>query len=378
MTPPPDSEYPPLSEADLEVHPVERSETIPSAWYTDPGFHALDRDAVFAGTWQGVGHGQMVDRPGAYFLASIADNPIIVLADGAGQPRAFYNVCRHRGGPLATEPAGCVKALSCKYHGWTYWLDGTLRGVPRFDRTELFDKGDYGLVPLAVRQWRGFLFAHLGDPLATPLEELLGGISDRIGPIPIEEMRLVHRVDYQVGANWKVYVDNFLEGYHIPHVHPELNRALDYSSYRTELAAWHSLQYSPLKADNVYTGGGGEAYYYWIYPNLMLNFLPHRIQANLVVPEGPGRCRVIFWYYYLDPAAPGRDRQIADDLAYSDLVQAEDRDICERVQIGLGSRAYDRGRFSVDMESGVHHFQQLLKASYRRWQHRRSLDQRSA
>lgn len=367
------ADFPELSEVDLRSDPIERSETIPSTWYTDPRFDALDREAVFASTWQGVGHRQMLDRPGAYFLATAADNPLIVLADTDGAVRAFYNVCRHRGGPLAIEPSGCVKALTCKYHGWTYLLDGTLRGVPRFDRTELFDKRDYGLVPVATEVWRDFVFVHLGQPALPPLEQVMAGIAERLAAVPFAEMRLVHRVDYPVEANWKVYVDNYLEGYHIPYVHPELNKALDYSSYTTELALWYSLQHSPLKDDNVYTkDGGGEAFYYWIYPNLMLNVLPHRIQANLVVPDGPDRCKVIFWYYYLDPAAPGRDRQIAEDVAYSDMVQGEDRDICQRVQTGLRSRAYHRGRFSVDMEGGVYHFQQLLKASYRRWLENRS------
>ncbi|MEZ4586622.1 MAG: aromatic ring-hydroxylating dioxygenase subunit alpha [Gemmatimonadales bacterium] len=361
------SDYPSLDALDLAVAPVERAETVPSSWYTDPRHHLLDRDAIFARSWQCVGHVDQLPAAGSYFLATIAGDPVLVLRDQAGRVRAFFNVCRHRGGPLAIESAGCVKALTCKYHGWTYLLDGSLRGVPQFDRTELFDKKDYGLVPVPAAEWQGFLFLNLEAPDDPPLETVLAGIRERIGAIPIERMRLVRRVDYEVGANWKVYVDNFLEGYHIPHVHPELNRALDYTAYLTELAPWHALQHSPLKADNVYTGtGGGEAFYYWVFPNTMLNVLPHRVQANLVLPEGPDRCRVIFWYYYLDPERPGRAEQIEEDVRYSDSVQAEDREICERVQQGLRSRAYDRGRFSVEMESGVYHFQSLLKHAYRR------------
>jgi choline monooxygenase len=359
---------PDLTDADLAITPVERSETIPSSWYVDPRFHQVDRDGVFARTWQAVGHESMIAGPGDYLLATVADNPIIVLRDREGFLRAFYNVCRHRAGPLALEPAGCVKALTCRYHGWTYLLDGTLRGVPHFDRTELFDRGDYGLVPIAVDRWEGFLFVNLEPEAAPPLAAVMPGIAERIAPNRLGTKRLVRRVDYEVGANWKVYVDNFLEGYHIPYVHPELNRALDYRSYRTEPGPWHALQSSPLLADNVYTGtSGGQAYYYWIYPNFMLNILPHRVQVNLVLPDGPDRCRVIFWYYYDDPDAPGRSDQIREDVDYSDLVQREDREICERVQQGLRSRAYDRGRFSVAMESGVHQFQRLLKESYRRW-----------
>lgn len=357
--------YPELTEAELAEAPVERAETIPSSWYTDPAFHALDRDAVFARSWQGVGHLGMLPESGCYFTATVADDPVIVLRDRDGRLRAFYNVCRHRGGPLAIESSGCVKALTCKYHGWTYLLDGSLRGVPQFDRTELFDRKDYGLIPLRTGTWEDFVFVSLAEHPEPRLGTLLKGIRERIHPNRLSTKRLVRRVDYEVHANWKVYVDNYLEGYHIPHVHPELNRALDYTAYRTELHPWYSLQHSPLQADNVYTGsGGGEAFYYWVWPNLMLNILPHRVQVNLVLPDGPSRCRVIFWYYYDDPDAPGRAHQIEEDVAYSDAVQREDREICERVQQGLASRAYDRGRFSPDMESGVHHFQTLLKRSY--------------
>lgn len=361
----------PFDAADLESVPIERSATIPSAWYTDPRFHQVDRDAVFAETWQGVGHLEMLANPGDYFLATVADNPIIVLKDAGGTLRAFYNVCRHRGGPLALEPTGSVKALTCKYHGWTYLLDGSLRGVPQFDRTELFDKRDFGLVPITVDTWEGFVFVNLAEHPPTPLASVFAGIAERIRPNTLTTKRLVRRVDYEVDANWKLYVDNFLEGYHIPHVHPELNRALDYLAYVTELGPWYSLQHSPLKADNVYTGDqGGEAFYYWVYPNFMLNILPHRVQVNLVLPDGPDHCKVIFWYYYDDPTAPGRAQQVEADVAYSDMVQLEDREICQRVHQGVSSRAYDRGRFSVQMESGVYHFQQLLKRSYRAWSDR--------
>ncbi len=357
-----------IDPSDLRSEPVARSDTIPSAWYVDPRFHQIDRDAVFADSWQGVAHESLLEQPGDYVLATVADNPVIVLRDSAGTIRAFYNVCRHRGGPLAIEPSGCVKALTCKYHGWTYLLDGSLRGVPQFDRTELFDKRDFGLVPIQVDRWEGFVFVNLAEQPSVPLHALFGGIADRIAPNSLRTKRLVRRVDYDVPANWKVYVDNFLEGYHIPHVHPELNKTLDFQNYTTELGPWHTLQHSPLKDDNVYTGDkGGEAFYYWAYPNFMLNILPHRVQANLVVPNGHDRCTVIFWYYYDDPEAPGRAEQIDADVNYSDMVQMEDREICEHVQAGLASRAYDRGRFSVDMESGVFHLQQLLKGAYSRW-----------
>jgi choline monooxygenase len=163
-----------------------------------------------------------------------------------------------------------------------------------------------------------------------------------------------------------VYVDNYLEGYHVPHVHPELVKLYDFQSYRTECFEWYSLQHSPLSGTaNLYTSGDGAAFYYCLFPNYMLNILPGRLQTNLVQPLGPARCRVIFQYFYANAETPAVRRLVEEDLAYSDGVQREDIDICERVQRGVESRAYDRGRFSVQYEEGVYHFQRLLKGAYR-------------
>ena len=363
-------EYPELDAAALDHVPLSRSETIPSTWYTDPRFHALDREAVFARTWQLAGHLSRLGEPGAYVTAQVAGNPIIVVRGRDGVLRAFYNVCRHRGGPLALDAAGCVKALQCKYHGWTYLLDGSLRGVPQWDRVELFEKGSFALVPVRLDVWEDFVFVSLAeDP--PPLAEMMAGITERILPTRLTTKTLVRRVDYEVHANWKVYIDNYLEGYHVPYMHPDLATLLSFKDYRTESAAWQVLQHSPLSAeDSVYAsaeGGAGEAYYYWVFPNFMLNILPHRVQVNQVIPDGPDRCHVHFWYYYDDPESLKQQQRIAADIAYSDAVQAEDREICERVQQGLSSRAYDRGRFSVEMEEGVWTFQRLLKQSYGAW-----------
>ncbi len=359
---------PALRPTDLDFEPIERASTIPSAWYTDPSFHAVDRDGVFARTWQGVGHVAQVAEPGMYFTTTVADDPVIVVRDKEGVIRAFFNVCRHRGGPLATEPTGCVKALTCQYHGWTYLLDGSLRGVPRWDRVDLFDKKDFGLLPLRVETWEGIVFVNL-DAGAAPLSTCVAGIVERIAPTQLSAMTFVKRVDYEVACNWKVYVDNFLEGYHVPYVHPELMKLYDFRQYTTDTFEHYSVQWSPLApGDAPYDiRTGDNAYYFCLFPNFMLNILPGRLQTNLVVPLGPDRCRVEFGFFYRETEGPASQRAIAEDLEYSDRVQREDIDICQHVQRGLSSRAYDRGRFSVDAEQGVHHFQQRLKVSYRAW-----------
>ncbi|HET7248572.1 MAG TPA: aromatic ring-hydroxylating dioxygenase subunit alpha [Gemmatimonadales bacterium] len=357
---------PDIDPADLASVPLERSETIPSAWYTDSAFHELDRQAVFARTWQYVGDLSRLARPGDVVVTDVAGEPVIVVRDKAGELHAFFNVCRHRGGPLALKDENC-DMLICKYHGWTYRLDGMLRGVPHFNRVELFDKEDYGLTRLPLVVWEGLAFVHLG-PAPLPIESVFAGIRERVAPTVLGKLHFARQVDYEVACNWKVYVDNFLEGYHVPFVHPDLHSLYDYQNYVTEVHEHYSVQVGPLTGErNVYTAGGGEGLYYFVFPNLMLNVVPGRLQLNVVEPHGPDRCRVLFRYYYDDLEGPAARERIEADVTFSDQVQQEDAEICERVQRGLSSRAYDRGRFSVRFEEGVYHFQQLLKQAYRAW-----------
>ena len=363
MPQPPDS--PPLSISDLEVLPVERAETIPARWYNDPAFLALERDAVFGRTWQHVAHVSQLREPGDHVTATVAGKPVIVVRAGDGGLHAFYNVCRHRGGPIALKD-GHADVLKCRYHGWTYRLDGMLRGVPHFNRTELFDKRDYGLVPVRVAVWQGLVFVRLDDG-PEPVETFVAGIADRLGSIRLDALRFTGRVDYEARCNWKVYVDNYLEGYHVPHVHPELCTLYDFQAYRTEVHDWYSLQVGPLSGkDTPYGVSQGEALYYFVFPNMMLNVLPGRLQSNVVVPLAADRCRIEFRYCYADTDSAAARKVIDDDARFSDAVQAEDIEICERVQEGLASGVYDRGRFSADMETGVHHFQSLLRQAFRR------------
>jgi choline monooxygenase len=360
MNPP----LPQISGDELHIQPLERAETIPASWYTDPRFHELDAGAIFHHSWHGVGHLSRLNNVGDYILATVADNPIIIVKGQDEKLRAFYNVCRHRGGPLAMND-GCGKVLQCAYHGWTYLLDGSLRGTPKFDRTELFDKKDFGLMPANVEVWEGLVFVNL-ELNAPPVQNYYKGIVERIAPISLLAMKFYKRVAYNVRCNWKVYVDNYLEGYHLPFVHPELCNLLDFQQYVTETCDWYSLQYSPIQAkENIYGAAGEMAFYFFVWPNFMMNILPDRLQTNLVLPDGHDRCIVLFDYYYDDiESANARERAEAD-IAYSHAIQLEDIEICEHVQRGLQSRAYDKGRFSPDMENGVYHFQCLLKNAYR-------------
>jgi len=349
-----------LSEA-LRIDPIEQAKTIPSAWYTDPAFLEIERKTIFPAFWHYVGHETRVPEVGDQIVADIPGNPVVVVRGNDRVARAFYNVCRHRGGPIAVEDCRS-KMLQCKYHGWTYTLEGSLRGVPRFGRSDLFDKKDYGLVPLTLEAWNGLLFAR-SEQCRLPLTVLFDGVADSIREhVDLSPMKFFRRTEYTIRCNWKVFVDNYLEGYHVPLVHPSLNTILDYQSYKTTVREFSSLQRSPLSdTDHSYgIQSGGHAFYFFIFPNFMMNILPGRMQTNLVIPLSHDVTRVVFEYYYQDISEGRRDR-IEEDIRSSDDIQKEDVMICEHVQRGLSSAGYDQGIFSPEMELGVYHFQSLLK-----------------
>lgn len=341
-----------LDPAWLLPQPEATAVALAAPCYVDADFHAFERDAVFARCWQLVARADQVAAPGDHVVAEVGGVPLIIVRGDDGALRALHNVCRHRAGPLATCDGKGARTLTCKYHGWTYGLDGALRGAPEMGGATAFAIVGINLPRARVATWHGLVFAALGD--VPPFEDVVVGIT------PGLLLSFTARVSYDIACNWKVYVDNFLEGYHLPRVHPQLDALLDYRTYRTEPAVWSVLQTSPLDRGNrIY--GEGAALYYWLYPNTMLNILPGRLQTNRVLPLGPGRCRVEFDYFY----AAGEDDVRAGDAGFSDLVQQEDIAICEAVQSGLASGSYVAGRLNPTREQGVRHFHELLRAAYR-------------
>ncbi|MEZ4449785.1 MAG: aromatic ring-hydroxylating dioxygenase subunit alpha [Nannocystaceae bacterium] len=358
----PPLDLPGLTDDDLLARPLARAETLPAACYVDPRALAFERAAIFARSWQAVGHAAQVAERGRYFTATIAGAPVLVVRGDDGALRGFYNVCRHRAGPIALDPEGSASVLRCRYHGWTYGLDGALRGLPRWRGVECFDRAEYGLRPVAVHEWQGLVLVHL-DPDAPPFADAVAGLDARLGGLDLGGLRFTRERIYEVEADWKVYVDNYLEGYHVPMVHPGLAALYAPSTYTSEVGGEWSLQWARLDPDDpTYSPGPGAlAYYVYLFPNLMLNLVGGRLQTNLVEPTGPGRCRVIFRYFFPDPEAAGVD----PDIAFCDRTQAEDAAICAHVQRGLASGGYTRGRLSVEEEAAVHHFQERLRRAYR-------------
>jgi choline monooxygenase len=349
------------ADSDLLLSQVlESAFALPATLYTNPQIAERERKAVFARHWQLVAHAGQVRDAGDHAVAEIAGVPLLIVRGEDGELRALHNVCRHRAGPLATCDGRGAKSLRCKYHGWTYRLDGQLRSAPEMDGACAFDVADIRLPRAHVAQWQGQIFAALESP--PPLAVVLGGIDARIGAHPLVSYTFDRRTSYEIACNWKVYVDNYLEGYHVPHIHPALNKMLDYRSYTTTLAPWHSLQFSPLEsADALY--GNGDALYYFVWPNIMLNILPGRLQTNRVVPLGVDRCRVDFDYFY--PVDRGDAAHRAQDEAFSDEVQHEDIAICEQVQERLASGSYHAGRLNPKRESGVWHFHEIYRRALR-------------
>jgi choline monooxygenase len=350
-----------LTEENLKPQSLALSTALPAIFYTDARTPQLDARAVFARSWQWVCHQSQIADAGDYIVTQIAGLPLIILRSVDGSIKAFHNVCRHRAGPIATCDAKQAKVLRCKYHGWTYGLDGVLRSATEMGQTENFTPSGIKLPEAKVAVWQGLVFVATGN--APDFSSVVKGIDERLGLQTPKDYLFHRRVAYDINCNWKVYVDNYLEGYHVPHIHPGLNSLLDYRTYITETSEWYSYQYSPLEsADDLY--GSGDALYYFIYPNTMLNILPGRLQTNRVLPMGVDKCRIEFDYYYAaddsEQAVLRRER----DLAFSDEVQKEDVDICESVQIGLSSGSYTAGRLNPLRENAVHHFHELLRSAY--------------
>jgi choline monooxygenase len=344
----------------LDSSPLDEATALAARFYADPSVLEVERDRVFAASWQLAGHAGELARSGDHLVGSVAGVPVVVVRGPDGVLRAFHNVCRHRAGPLATESGAGATALRCRYHGWTYTLEGRLRAAPEMGAARAFDPAAIALPQVQVREWQGLVFIAV-SAAAPAFDEMFAGIAGRIDPVDLSAMAFHTRITYEVHCNWKVYTDNFLEGYHLPHVHPGLSKVLDYRQYDTELDRWWSLQHSPLRnAESIY--GEGTAWYFFVFPNMMLNITPSRLQTNIVMPLGVDRCRVVFDYFYTSAGAGLSE----SDQRFSDEIQREDMAICQRVQEGLLSGCYVGGRLSPRREAGVWHFHNLLRQAYRR------------
>jgi choline monooxygenase len=328
--------------------------TLPASWYHDPAVYACERQAIFGREWLLVGHAGELARPGAYLATTIAGWNIVVVRDATGVLRGFHNVCRHRAGPLVDNGIGQVTTLVCRYHGWAYDLDGRLRTARDFGESSDFDPEVCSLAPVTAAHWRNLVFVNLAAD-ARPLLEALGGLADACEPFPMEDMVHTLDVDHDLEANWKTYADNYLEGYHIPLVHRELNRQVDASRYSVTVGDRWCRHDAPARKRAATNGR-----WLWRWPNLALNLYPDAMNIERFLPVGPRRTRISYRYFFRDGVI---DEEV---LRVSKTLIEEDRSICEAVQRNLESGAYTAGVLSPRHEEGVGAFQSWVREALRR------------
>ena len=346
---------------------ISDASTPPSSWYSDQRIFELELQVVFSRLWHFIGRSDQVREPGQYITANIAREPILLVRSNDNILRGFFNVCRHHAAAVVTESEGKIENLRCPYHGWTYDLEGKLILTPKFAGVANFDRSANGLVTIQVAEWRNWVFAKL-EPTGLSLPEFLGAdLIEHLEPLNLERLQWFERRSYFLNCNWKVFVDNYLDGgYHVLHIHGVLASVLDYSQYTIETGEHFCLQSSPIasgktKSPTAAVRTGKNANYFWLYPNFMINIYDEIMDTNLVIPRGVDKTEVIFDYYFADVSESAREKNLAS-IAVSEQIQAEDVAICESVQRGLNSRAYDTGRLSVRREAGEHLFHRLLHA----------------
>jgi choline monooxygenase len=358
-----------LAEFDDQA-PLEEAATIPGTWYNDERIAELERRHVFGKSWQLVGRVDQLATPGQYITVEVGGEPIVAVRGHDGVLRAFFNVCRHHAAAVMTECEGRADRMRCPYHGWTYGLDGTLTSVTEFEGVRGFDTKAYGLIPVSIGTWENLVFVHL-DRRAAPLDEWLGErLRNEVAGLGLGGLHFAGRREWEIACNWKVFVDNYLDGgYHVPFLHRGLSSILSHKEYAIECWDRVCRQSSPIreagKVDEMTAAvRKGQAHYYWLYPNLMLNWYEGYLDTNLVIPLDEGRMKVVFDFYFADVGEEARERN-EKSMNVSERIQDEDHAICESVHRGLRSQAYGAGRLSVRREAGENLFHRLLARDLR-------------
>jgi choline monooxygenase len=334
-------------DADITV-----ARTLDSAFYSDASAYGLAKERIFARTWQWIGDLGDVAAPGSLsprdLLPGLLDEPLLLARDHEGALRCLSNVCTHRGNILVKRPCS-AKDIRCGYHSRRFDLAGKMTFMPEFAQARNFPSPSDDLPAPAFGEWAGQGFVSL-DPSA-PFHDFFSDMKAGMASAPLERLRHepARNREYEIAAHWALYVENYLEGFHIPFVHPALTEAVDYGSYGGEVFRYSNVQLAQGH------DGAAAAQYWWVFPNLMLNFYPWGLSLNLVQPLGLARTRVAFRSFVWDASKLGSGAGAA-----LDRVEEEDEAIVEAVQRGVTSRLYSRGRYSPSREQGVHHFHRLL------------------
>lgn len=364
---------------------IEAAWLPPSSWYIAPEIFQAEKETIFKNNWLIAARAEQVSQPGQYVAGVLAGEPYIIVRDQSGSLNAFYNVCRHHAAEVALGE-GCLQKLQCPYHGWTYGLDGKLESAPGLGLVKDFDREHFGLPPMHCAEWCGLVFVSRKDK-PQPIAEDLLGLKVALAETRLGDLTFVERRKYMVDCNWKVFVDNYLDGgYHVPHMHKGLAGQLDLSTYVTEVFGRYSVQSTAGVCKKMEHDGspdskkvppstspaqdfaerlGDKAFYAWIYPNLMINRYGSIMDTNWVLPVSHDRTLVIMDFYFEKIEGQSAASFIKKSLSASEVVQQEDMKICESVQRGLLSSSYNKGRYSSKYEIGEHHFHKLLAEDFR-------------
>ena len=346
---------------------ITRAATLQGEFYASKENFNIALEKIFSRNWQFItDDGQLKENRSAFpfqFLGDLLPEPL-VLINNKGAINCFSNVCTHRGNILIKEPTTIKKHITCGYHGKQFTPCGKFKFMPKTQGMQNFPSPQDDLPEVAVAKWRQFIFSSLAPSFE--FEELIKDVEERIGWMPIEEFKYREDLskDYYVKANWALYCDNYLEGFHIPFIHADLNAILDFANYDVETFKYSNLQLAiasdddicfDLPEDSKDHGKKIAAYYFWLFPNLMLNFYPWGLSVNIITPISENETKVQFRSYVWDESK--LDSGAGADL---DKVELEDEEIVQQVQKGVASRFYKHGRFSPTMEKGVHHFHTLI------------------
>lgn len=346
---------------------ITKAETLPASFYQDKEVFEAIKELVFLKSWQWVGDKNLVQKPQSIYPFILLDGyltePMLLTKDDDEQISCLSNVCTHRGNIVGLN-SGSAKKLTCMYHGRRFNLHGEFEFMPEFDETQDFPRPCDNLYKFPLRNWGPFLFAGLNPTF--DFNQIIDKMNERVGFLPLNEFTIVKDLskDYFVNANWALYCDNYLEGFHVPFVHEDLNAVLDYGSYKTEVYQYCNLQIGytdeanivfDLPTNHIDYGKNVAAYYYWVFPNMMFNFYPWGLSINIVKPIDINRTKVSFISYVYDPKK--LDKGAGSSL---EKVEEEDEFVVENVQKGVRSSFYNAGRFSPTREQGVHHFHRLV------------------
>lgn len=339
--------------------PAQNHLTIPAAWYHAPEFYEAEREKLFFREWQLFCHEALVEKPGQYVAYTLAGRPLLVLRGKDGQLKAFHNVCRHRASMVLKEGVGTTQVLRCMYHGWVYDTDGKLAKAPGFggdekdlcERTHLFN--------IHIRSVSGLVFICMAEN-PPPFEKALGGLVEALQGSGIENFKFFSTASHPMKCNWKTYIENYMEGYHIPVIHPELNKDVDFNTYKVivgDRIARHETGIRPERADVAQNSG----LWVWLWPNVAINIYKNGMNLEIVMPTGPETTELRYCYLFRDVSdAAKEENQRAIDLSFT--VTQEDVDIVEIVQKNLSAGVYHVGELSPRHENGVVYFHDLVRA----------------